>query len=147
MKSTSVVAALIITAGVIAIPLLLKSYQNTSAQGGNQPLQSTGGSLYAAQTLPRFVDLGTTTCAPCRVMLGVMEELKQKYPDTMLVEFVNVRENPAGAQSYGIQIIPTQIFFGPDGRELYRHVGVFRTDAVIAKWAELGFHFEPATER
>lgn len=146
MKSTSVVAALI-AAGVIAIPLALKSYKETSPPGGNQSLPSTGGSPQAAQALPRFLDLGTTTCAPCRVMLGVMEELKRKYPGVMTVEFVNVQEQPAETQSYGIQIIPTQIFFGPDGRELYRHVGVFRTDAVVAKWAELGFHFEPSTQR
>lgn len=146
MKSTSVVAALIIAAGVIAVPLVIKSHQATNTQGGNQSLPSTGGAPQAAQALPRFVDLGTTTCAPCRVMLGVMEELKQKYPGAMTVEFVNVRENPAEAQSYGIQMIPTQIFFGPDGRELYRHIGVFRTDAVIAKWAELGFKFKAPTE-
>jgi len=65
----------------------------------------------------------------------------------MIVDFVNVKENPEEAKKYAIQVIPTQIFYGADGKELYRHIGVFRTDAVIAKWAELGFHFKPPTER
>jgi thioredoxin 1 len=145
----SIVVAVIVAAGVVAIPLLLKSKQGSveiTPEGGQpSPSVAAAGSQIAGKTLPRFVDLGTTTCAPCKAMLGVMAELEQKYPGAMTVEFVNVQEQPAAAQRYGIQTIPTQIFFAPDGRELYRHIGVFRTEAVIAKWAELGFAIKPAS--
>jgi len=147
VKTKPVLIVLIIIALVIAIPLILKSYKKASTQSDNQSLGSTAGSPKSTNALPRFVDIGTTTCAPCKVMLGVMEELEQKYPGAFVVEFVNVKERPAEAQRYGIRIIPSQIFFGPDGRELYRHTGVFRTEEVIAKWAELGFQFKPSTER
>ena len=147
MKTKSVLIAVIIVALVISVSLILKSNLKKATEGGNQSLGSTAGSSKSTKALPRFVDLGTTTCAPCRVMLGVMEELKKKYPGTMIVDFVNVQEDRFAAASYGINTIPTQIFYAPDGRELYRHIGVFRTEAVIAKWAELGFNFKPPVER
>ena len=141
----SILAAVAIAIGVIAVPLFLKSLNsaNTIAPEAQKPSLPAAGSQAAAKPLPRFVDIGTTTCAPCKAMLGVMAELEQKYPSAMTVEFVNVQEQPGAAQRYGIQTIPTQIFFSPDGRELYRHIGVFRTEAVVAKWAELGFQFKP----
>jgi thioredoxin 1 len=79
-------------------------------------------------------------------MLGVMKELEQRYPGAMEVEFVNVAKQPAEAERVGVEIIPTQIFYAPDGRELYRHVGVLRTEQVVAKWAELGFPITAARQ-
>lgn len=149
MTTRSIAIAVAIATGVVAIPLVLKSNRGSNAPTteAQQTTPSAAGSQQATRALPRFVDLGTTTCAPCKVMLSVMAELAQKYPGAFIIDFVNVQEDPEGAQRYGIQIIPTQIFFGPDGRELYRHMGVFRTEEVIAKWAELGFHFKPSAER
>jgi thioredoxin 1 len=80
-------------------------------------------------------------------MLGVMGELEQRYPGAMVVEFVNTAERPAEAQRLGVQIIPTQIFYSPDNRELFRHVGVFRAEEIVAKWAELGFPMTATAER
>ncbi|HMA96049.1 MAG TPA: thioredoxin family protein [Polyangiaceae bacterium] len=147
MTNKSIAAAVIIAVGVVAVPLFLKSKGSatTIAPEGVQPSLPATGAPVTAKALPRFVDLGTTTCAPCKAMLGVMAELEQKYPGAMTIEFVNVQEQPLAAQRYGIQTIPTQIFYAPDGRELYRHIGVFRTEAIIAKWAELGFQFKPAS--
>jgi thioredoxin 1 len=139
VKGSSLVLAVAIAAGVIAVPLLLKANRVASAPAGQAPSASKG--------LPRFVELGTTTCAPCRVMLGVMAELEKNYPGVMVIEFVNVHEQPALADRYGVQVIPTQIFYSPDDRELFRHVGVFKTEEVIAKWAELGFPVTPRAER
>jgi thioredoxin 1 len=127
----SLLLSSIVIVGIVGGALLLKS--NRTEPTSARPAQAQ------RQALPRFVDLGTTTCAPCRVMLGVMEELEQRYPGAMIVEFVNVNSQPEEARRYGIQIIPTQIFYSPDGRELFRHVGVFRAEEVVAKWAELGF--------
>lgn len=93
----------------------------------------------APRAVPRFVDLGTTSCAPCKVMLGVMKELEAQYASALLIEFVNVHDQPAAMDTYGINVIPTQIFFAPDGKELFRHVGVMRAEAVVSKWSELGY--------
>lgn len=98
----------------------------------------------APKLLPRFVDIGTTTCVPCRVMLGVMEELEAEYADNLKIEFVNMKNDPQTAEKLGVRTIPTQVFFSPEGKELWRHIGVIRAKDVIAKWAELGYKIEPS---
>ena len=146
MNRKSLIISAVVIVGIVGGALALKANRGTSAAGAAS-VRVVAESPGAAQALPRFVDLGTTTCAPCRVMLGVMAELEQRYPGAMVVEFVNVNERPADAQRYGVEIIPTQIFYSPDGRELFRHVGVFRTEEVIAKWAELGFRMTQTASR
>lgn len=147
---TSIATIVAVAVAVIAIPLYLKSSPSAAARAEanaeNAPA-SVAASATSGQALPRFVDLGTTTCIPCKVMLGVMEELKRDYPGAFIVDFVNVKEDPDETQQYNIRTIPTQIFYAPDGRELYRHVGVFRSEEIIAKWAELGYRFERAAAK
>jgi thioredoxin 1 len=139
VTTKSIVLAAVIVVGVVAVPLILKSTRALSEQN-DQP-QATE---QAARKPPRFVDLGTTTCRPCKIMLGVMDELKQKYPGAMTIEFINVKERPEEMERYGLNAIPSQIFYDPDGKEMYRHTGVFQADAIIAKWAELGFPMKPS---
>ena len=134
MKASSVAISLLVVATVIGIPAYLKHRQGSPAA---QPVQAT-------TSLPVFVDIGTTTCAPCKAMVRVMDELRQQYPGAFVIKFVNIKENPAEGKSYGIQGIPTQIFYDASGKELFRHWGVLRTQEVIAKWAELGYQFKPA---
>ncbi len=35
-------------------------------------------------------------------------------------------------------MIPTQIFFDADGRELFRHTGFYGKEDILAKWRESG---------
>jgi thioredoxin 1 len=35
-------------------------------------------------------------------------------------------------------VIPTQIFYNAEGKELFRHVGFFGKEDILAKWKELG---------
>lgn len=146
MNRKSLIISAVVIVGVVGGALALKANGGTSA-AGSASARVVAESPAAAQAVPRFVDLGTTTCAPCRVMLGVMAELEQRYPGAMVVEFVNVNERPADARRYGIEVIPTQIFYSPEGRELFRHVGVFRAQEIIAKWEELGFPMSQTASR
>ena len=69
----------------------------------------------------------------------LMSELEAQYPGGLKVEFVNVKEQAGALERYGIKVIPAQIFYSPDRKELYRHTGVMRTRDVVAKWVELGY--------
>jgi len=90
------------------------------------------------QGLPRLLDLGSTTCIPCKEMAPILEELKAEYRGRMDVEFIDIYADEAAAEKYGVEIIPTQIFFGADGKELFRHEGFYARDQILAKWQELG---------
>jgi thioredoxin 1 len=99
----------------------------------------------SAKVLPRLLDLGASKCIPCKKMAPILEELKTGYAGRLKVEFIDVWQNPAEARTYGIEMIPTQIFFGADGKELFRHQGFYGKDEMLAKWQELGVELGAAT--
>ena len=92
----------------------------------------------ATTGLPRLLDLGATKCVPCKMMAPLLEEIKKEYAGKLQVDFIDVWENPAAGDQYGIQSIPTQIFFDASGKELFRHVGFMPKEDILAKWKVLG---------
>ncbi|HAD04145.1 MAG TPA: thioredoxin, partial [Desulfuromonas sp.] len=72
---------------------------------------------------PTVIDLGARSCIPCKKMAPILEELSATYRGKANVLFIDVREDQAAARSFGIQMIPTQIFFDGKGQEVKRHVG------------------------
>lgn len=96
------------------------------------------------QRLPKLVDVGAGKCIPCKMMAPILEQLKTNYAGRLEVEFVDVWENPAAGKPYNIEVIPTQIFFDADGKELFRHIGFYARDDILAKWKELGVDLNSA---
>lgn len=99
------------------------------------PTASTNG-------LPRLLDLGAGKCIPCKMMEPILEELKKEYAGRLEVVFVDVWQDAEAGAKYGIQSIPTQIFFDASGKELFRHTGVFSKEDILAKWKELEVAFQ-----
>jgi len=99
----------------------------------------------AEKQLPRMLDLGADKCIPCKKMAPILEEMKKDYEGVLNVEFVDVWKNPTEGKKYGIQQIPTQIFFDAEGKERFRHVGFFSKQEILAKWKELGYDLKPKT--
>jgi thioredoxin 1 len=91
--------------------------------------------------LPRLVDLGAGKCIPCKMMAPILEDLKKTYAGKLDVQFIDVWENPDAGNAYGINVIPTQIFYTQDGKEVFRHEGFFSKEDILAKWKELGVTF------
>lgn len=89
------------------------------------------------------MDLGASKCVPCKMMAPILEDLKKEYDGRMDVEFIDVWKNPGAGKEYGVRMIPTQIFYGADGREAFRHEGFFGKQDILAKWKELGVDLGP----
>ena len=92
----------------------------------------------AGKRLPKLLDLGATKCIPCRKMAPILEELKKEYVGKLEVEFIDVWKTPDEAKKYGINLIPTQIFYDADGKELHRNEGFIGKEDILVKWKELG---------
>jgi thioredoxin len=92
----------------------------------------------AARATPRLVDLGAGRCIPCKAMAPILDQLRVDYTGRLEVRFIDVWQAPEQAKAYGVQMIPTQIFYGADGRELARHEGFISREDILAKWKALG---------
>lgn len=93
----------------------------------------------ATVALPRLLDLGADKCVPCKMMAPILDQLRADYAGRMRVDFVDVWKTPDAGKPYNLKLIPTQIFFAPDGTELYRHEGFINREDILAKWNELGY--------
>ena len=78
---------------------------------------------------PVLVDFWATWCAPCRMLEPTVAAVAEKYAATALVVKLNVDENPAVSQRYGIKGIPTLILF-KGGKEEERLVGAASKEAI-----------------
>lgn len=61
--------------------------------------------------LPVMVDFWAPWCAPCRAMGQTLEQVAPEMAKKVRIVKVNVDENPQTAARFGIQSIPTLIFF------------------------------------
>jgi len=60
---------------------------------------------------PVLMDSWAPWCAPCRMVVPILEELASKYAGVVKIVKLNVDENPLTASKYKIQSIPTMLLF------------------------------------
>mgnify|MGYP006294713871 FL=1 len=79
-----------------------------------------------------LVELGSSDCPPCRLMEPVLDEVRNRYGSKVRVVYHDVGV-PGGmpyARSYGVRVMPTQVFLNSEGREFYRHEGFLSLDEI-----------------
>lgn len=111
----------------------------TVAPADSGPAVDEGGRTEStAEGLPRLLDLGAGKCIPCKMMAPILDEMKEQYAGKLQVDFIDVWKHPDAAKKYGVDSIPTQVFFDAKGKELFRHVGFYAKEDILAKWKALG---------
>ena len=76
---------------------------------------------------PYFLEVGAKSCNSCEIMSNMLYRVTQKYPEYN-IHFINVKKEREVARSLKVMMIPTQIIYDKDGKEVYRHIGVLGTD-------------------
>jgi thioredoxin 1 len=68
------------------------------------------------------VDFWASWCGPCKMMSPIFEQMATKYQGKAVLAKMNVDENKAVPEKFGIYGIPTFVFFR-EGKEVGRAVG------------------------
>ena len=144
-KNIAIVAAVVIAAATVVV---IKQRQKEASQDqdmagspttvADSASSSSGQNDVQEEALPKLLDLGAGKCIPCKAMEPILEELEDSHADTFSVQFIDVWKNKQAAEKYGVQTIPTQIFFDAEGNELFRHEGFFSKEDILKTWEKYG---------
>jgi len=135
VKNMMMIGAVVVAATTI---LVLKQGKKNAQPAGTATQAEVKEVQPQGKALPRLVDLGAGKCIPCKMMKPILDDLKMNYAGTFKTEFIDVWEDADAAKPYNINLIPTQIFYGVDGKELFRHEGFYSKEDILGKWKELG---------
>lgn len=129
MKKNVIVASMILTILIsVAIDTLTPACAKDFSPGMKIPVKG----------MVTILDIGAASCIPCKMMAPVLEKLEKKYDGKAAVIFLDVRYHKETAISFGINGIPTQIFYDKKGNEVYRHLGYMSEDAIVTQFKKMG---------
>jgi len=87
---------------------------------------------------PTLAEFGWRECIPCKEMRPILEDLAEEYKNTLNVLIVEIPNHEDLADKYEIYVMPVQIFFDGQGREVIRHSGFLSKAAIVGQLNKMG---------
>ncbi|MHB8830017.1 MAG: thioredoxin family protein [Syntrophales bacterium] len=121
-----------IIAGIFRLAVLLVVSASPGLLGAASPPE------VPIKGMVTMIDLGAGECIPCKMMAPILVKMEKRYAGKAAVVFLDVWKDDAPARRFGIQTIPTQIFFDKKGKEVYRHVGFLSEEEIVSQFSKMG---------
>jgi thioredoxin 1 len=105
----------------------------------NEPININEASFEKAvinSPVPVLVDFWAQWCGPCRMIAPVLEEIAKEGEDRYRVVKVNIDDDPALMQRFGIRGVPTLLFFS-GGQLRHQIVGAVGKKVIVDQLAAL----------
>jgi thioredoxin 1 len=113
--------------GVLAFSSGSSRVRPEGSKAGYDAVSIENAAEFESQVLgaqqPVLVDFYSNSCPPCRRLAPTIETLAEEYAGRAAVFKINVDRAPDLAQRYGIQGVPSVLFFS-EGQETERLVGL-----------------------
>jgi len=134
------VLVLAVVAGAISYVLMQRSQAPTPGTVAAAPAQSgqfvaEADEVQRALLLgkPAVVEFGANACASCREMKPVLEALQREHGERISVLNIDILKTRGYISRYKIQLMPTQVFFDAQGREIGRNMGKVSAGEILAR--------------
>ncbi len=108
----------------------------------NEPININEASFEKAvinSPIPVLVDFWAPWCGPCKMIAPLLDEIAKESDGRFRVTKINIDDDPALMQRFGIRGVPTLLFFNK-GEERDRIVGIAPKKAILDKLDTLAGH-------
>ena len=109
-----------------------------SAQVSVPALDPAGLTQILASRKWTVIEFGGPTCVPCVKMQPLLGELQQTFGSRAQFRNFYVTQFPREAQAHKVMVMPTQVVFDPNGKEVARHMGYWPKNEFLSALANAG---------
>jgi len=86
---------------------------------------------------PTILAFGMSHCYSCLAMSKFFAEVLESCPEYQIYSIDSQKDRLVSRDIYKLKEMPTQVFFNPQGEEVFRHTGAYKkavVDIILKKW-------------